>query len=74
MSGNPPRTPSAFTSHQSDCATVDRELKKHFPLSLSVPFCLIGESSVLCNGIHLNRSNFEVLFFLKFGFFLKRLG
>lgn len=73
VSGNPPRTPSAFTSHQSYCAAMDRELKKHFPLSLC-PFCLIGESSVWCNGIHLNRNTSEVLFFFEFGFYLKRLG
>lgn len=73
VSGNPPRTPSAFTSHQSYCAAMDGELKKHFPLSLC-PFCLIGESSVWCNGIHLNRNTSEVLFFFEFGFYLKRLG
>lgn len=42
-------------------------------LTLS-PFCLIRESSVLCNSIHLNRNSSEVLFFFKFGFYLKRLG
>lgn len=36
-----PRTPSALTSHESYCATMDRELKKHFFYSLSVLFALL---------------------------------
>lgn len=58
-----PRTPSALTSHESYCATMDRELKKHFLLTLS-PFCLIGEYSVLCNRIHLNWTVLKSFVFL----------